>query len=213
MYRWVVESDECSANSCTSLRDPPTVLIFLAGLVINPGRSLWLEQPLKPRARYRTANRFTMAAALVCLALSVVTTNGDAYSYLRRTGVGPRANGYARGFMRFSGKEKAKVVVRPYRERQLYVDTRRPLSVDSGRLRKARRGQLFFLCSHFRAIIFRCPTNPTRYVAPPPKTSSMRWRSPCASRAASAFTTPTNSCRRSSPSAWSSTWSDRVSSS
>ena len=74
MYRWVVESDECPARSCTSLSDPPTVPIFLAALVMNPRRPLWLEQPLKPRARYQTANRLTIAAALVCLALSVVTT-------------------------------------------------------------------------------------------------------------------------------------------
>ena len=78
MYRWVVESDACPAKSCTSLSDPPTVPIFLAALVMNPRRPLWLEQPLKPRARYQTANRFTIAAALVCLALSVVTTKGDA---------------------------------------------------------------------------------------------------------------------------------------
>src|SRR5271165_5203225 len=50
---------------------------------------------------------------------------------------------------------------------QNWALTEWPVNVDSGRLRKARRGQLFFLCSHFRAIIFRCPTNPTRYVAPP----------------------------------------------
>jgi hypothetical protein len=30
------------------------------------------------QARYQTANRFTIAAALVCLVLSVVTTKGDA---------------------------------------------------------------------------------------------------------------------------------------
>ena len=78
MYRWVVESEECPAKSCTSLSDPPTVPIFLAALVMNPRRPLWLEQPLKPRARYQTANRLTIAAALVCLARSVVTTKGDA---------------------------------------------------------------------------------------------------------------------------------------
>ena len=45
---------------------------------MNPRRPLWLEQPLKPSARYQAANRFTIAAALVCLALSVVTTKGEA---------------------------------------------------------------------------------------------------------------------------------------
>jgi hypothetical protein len=61
MYRWVVESDACPASSCTSLSDPPTAPIFRAALVMNSRRPLWLEQPLKPRARYQTANRFTIA--------------------------------------------------------------------------------------------------------------------------------------------------------
>ena len=57
----------------TSLRDPPTVDIFLATFVMKVRRPEWLEQPLKPRSRYHCENRFTIACGEVRDALSVLT--------------------------------------------------------------------------------------------------------------------------------------------
>jgi hypothetical protein len=42
---------------------------------MNPRRPLWLERPLKPSARYQTANVQTIDAALVCIEHPAISLN------------------------------------------------------------------------------------------------------------------------------------------
>src|ERR1700722_13430240 len=71
MYRCVVRRFVCPANIWTSRRDPPTVDIFLAVLVMKVRRPLWLEQPSKPTCRYHRQNKFTTACGDIPLDLSL----------------------------------------------------------------------------------------------------------------------------------------------
>src|SRR6202161_3658051 len=71
MSRCVVRRFECPANIWTSRRDPPTVEIFLAVLVMKVRRPLWLQQPWKPSCRYHRQNKLTTACGDIPLDLSL----------------------------------------------------------------------------------------------------------------------------------------------
>jgi hypothetical protein len=53
MYRWVIESEECPAISCTSRSDPPASVIFFAMAVMNVLLPECDDAPSSPISRYR----------------------------------------------------------------------------------------------------------------------------------------------------------------
>ena len=74
MYPWVVWIERWPTSCCTSLREPPALVISLAARVTKVCRPECEEQPSKPALRYKAVNQFTTALAVMCRPLEDLIT-------------------------------------------------------------------------------------------------------------------------------------------